>query len=105
MYLFNQATLNLVIEYGRDKVKTSREKEICIYRIDSQKLKNYHLFKNGKLKFYLDPSFSLSSDFTDQTAIFTYGVIPRSLIDDIFIYVKFDDAGEIEVSQQLKMQG
>lgn len=103
LYLFNQVPIETVIEYAVTKAKTAKTHEICIYCISSDKLKNYKLFKNGKLKFYRDPAFSLSQQETDQTAIFTYGIIPRSLLENRLLYIEFTSDYSVKQTKRLTM--
>lgn len=65
-----------------------------IIKINADKLKNSPLFKNGKMKFYIDACYDGAARMTkDSKAIFTYNNIPRNLMEDdamFFPILSFD---------------
>lgn len=82
IFLFNRASYDLILEYGKNKAKTRGKYEFFVLRIDRKSIEGYQPFKSGEFVLYRDPAFSGDDKSTDQTAIFTYDPIPRSLICD-----------------------
>ena len=54
----------------------------CLFSIDYGKLSSLETFKDGRLKFYVDNAFDNSNGMAQ--ALFTYGNIPLSVIDNEF---------------------
>lgn len=57
-------------------------KNICMVKVDKNKLVSSSEFKTGKMLFYVDPMFG--KEF-GKTAVFTDSRIPVKFIDDIVI--------------------
>lgn len=83
IFLFNKASKDLLLAYGREKAKQLGKKEFYVIRIEKNALENNSLYKDGKIVLYLDPAFSQNDDLTDSTALFTYDKIPVSLLNDV----------------------
>ena len=93
VYLFNSNDVELVKSYGKFKLCSMPDDEvedsILIYRILKEKLIEHPLYRSGKLKFYHDPKYNgnLPMVKPGHPAIFTYGNIPRELIEDDVIVI------------------
>lgn len=71
-------------------------------KIDSQKLQNSTLYKNGKMKFYIDQKYpNVDNAFPD--AIYTYENVPMSLIDDNIVIFEIDENGVINNKQKASL--
>lgn len=66
-----------------------------VLRIDVDELKRSDLYRKGKLRLYLDPSFSREFDCKDSIAVFTYNNIPKNMIEKEILFCKVDDLGGI----------
>lgn len=71
-------------------------------KIDSQKLQNSTLYKNGKMKFYIDQKYP-NVDNTFPDAIYTYENVPMSLIDDNIVIFEIDENGVINNKQKASL--
>lgn len=81
--------------YGIAKAAGSGDTGFCVFKVQKQDLLDDQLFKNGKQRLYLDPTFSLSQDCTDQTAVFTYGNVPLRTLSKQYVVVKLDKDGKV----------
>lgn len=81
IYLFNSDDSKLMIEYFSQKLLTIKQTntKFCIVKLKKSSILNSHLYKNGKLTFYVDSYFNYNDN---AEAIFTYNGIPACLIDD-----------------------
>lgn len=101
VYLFNKCDKAIVYNYALYKAQAAKDNGFCVFKIHKDRLINDPLFKDGKQKFYLDPSFSMYNNKTDQTAIFTRNNIPLRILDKQYIIVKFDENNIIN-SEEVK---
>jgi hypothetical protein len=90
VYMFNRCKKELVYRYGIAKAVGSGDTGFCVFKVQKLDLLDDQLFKNGKQRLYLDPTFSLSQDCTDQTAVFTYGNVPLRTLSKQYVVVKLD---------------
>lgn len=81
IYLFNQCSQKIAIEYGLYKMNQVNDNGFCVFKINKKQLINDPKYKNGKLTFYIDTSFSDNIDLGIK-AIFTYNNINLNLLDD-----------------------
>ena len=88
VYLFNNHPLSSILDYGIWKSNQEKDDGFCLFKIERNNLKNLETFKNGKLTFYVDGAFDNQSGVD---AIFTYGNIPLSVIDDTCLIYRKDD--------------
>lgn len=95
VYMFNRCKKELVYRYGIAKAASTNDTGFCIFKAQKQDLLDDPLFKNGKQRLYLDPTFSLSQDHTDQTAVFTYGNVPLRILSKQYVVVKLDKKGNV----------
>lgn len=79
VYLFNECPIDLVLSYGKYKSEDIGDDGFCLFPIQSKNLKSLESYKNGKLKLYVDQGFETGNN---TQALFTYGNIPLSVIDD-----------------------
>ena len=89
VYLFNNMPLDGVLQYGEYKAKRADDSEFCLFSIDYGKLSSLESFKDGRLKMYVDNSFD--NDNGMAQALFTYGNIPLSVIDNGFKIYHLND--------------
>lgn len=102
IYLFNKCPQQQVYDYGTYKAVENKDVGFCVFKVLKTKLLNDPIFKDGKQRFYLDTAFSMTEDgTTDQTAVFTYGNIPKRILSKYYVEVKIDH-GNI-VSSETKM--
>lgn len=66
--------------YGIHKAESLKEKCFYVIRIEKNKLESYSRYKSGDLTLYRDPQFTHTENNADETAIFTYDVIPVSIL-------------------------
>lgn len=97
LFLFNDAPYEDILKYGIDKASKKGDTQFCVLKILKKKIQDSQLWKDGKMKFYRDPSYSdEDSDFTQQKAVFTYSHIPRNLIEDnVLVYDVDTDKSKI----------
>ena len=88
VYLFNQCSQQLAVNYGIYKANQCNNKKFCVFKILKKKLEADSSYRNGKLAFYVDNSFSADCNVE---AIFTYNNIKLSLLEDICIVFDIDD--------------
>lgn len=88
VYLFNDCCcpMDVVLDYGKRKANDIGDDEFCLFTISRRKLES--LNKNGNLNLYIDWAFG---DFDNPIAVFTYGNIPLSVIDDEFKIYHLND--------------
>lgn len=92
VFLFNDVPYQTVLDYGKNKAMQKNDKQFCALKILKTSIDNCLLYKNGKMKFYRDSSFSdEDSTSTEQKAVFTYSNIPRELIEDQVLVYNVDD--------------
>lgn len=94
VYLFNKASIMDVVEYGAKKLGMLRVKHgnshvddscFCVFAIKKAKLEKYRPYVEKKMVFYLDPCYvGQSVGLKESKAIFTYGNLPRSLLEDVY---------------------
>lgn len=88
IYLFNNATKDIIVDFCCDRFGDIDDEKICILKIQSDKLVNSAKYKSGKNKFYID---SMFEDLNKKAnAIFTYNNIDRSLIENDVLEVTVD---------------
>ena len=76
-----------------------------IYAIESAKLLDHPLYKNGKMTFYVDPCYNGKvGGISACEAIYTYSNIPRELLENrCFVYDMHNDNGYMSAElKQLK---
>ena len=54
VYLFNNCSMNLIIDYGIDISDRSQSHKFAMLRVKSKELMSDQLYLNGKMKFYVD---------------------------------------------------
>lgn len=89
VYLFNCPEDTLLKVYGKGKIHqlkpnsyTANDK-FCVFKIKRSKLEAFSQFKDKKLVFYYDPCYVYpKACITESKAVFTYGNIPRQLLED-----------------------
>ena len=82
VYLFNNMPLGGVLQYGEYKASQAGDSGFCLFSIDYGKLSSLETFKDGRLKFYVDNAFDNNNGMAQ--ALFTYGNIPLSVMDNKF---------------------
>jgi hypothetical protein len=86
VYLFNYCPLDTILSYGMQKAIDEKDEGFCLFSLDRRKLEA--LNKHGNLNLYIDWAFG-SSD--NPIAVFTYGNIPSSVLEDEFKVYRIDD--------------
>lgn len=94
IYLFNQCSEKLALQYGQYKAKSENDAGFCVFKIQKEKLVNSSQWKNGKLSFYIDNSFDTNNSIE---ALFTYDNINLNLIDSTCLKYKLDDLNNPQV--------
>lgn len=89
VYLFNNMPLDEVLQYGEYKASQAGDSEFCLFSIDYGKLSSLETFKDGRLKFYVDNAFDNNNGMAQ--ALFTYGNIPLSVMDNEFKIYDLND--------------
>lgn len=84
-YLFSNAPVNSMLEFMSERFKL--DEKPCLLKISKRRLVELDEFKNGKMKFYVDPMFTQKYG---TIAIFTTEAVPASLIDNDVVCFKFD---------------
>ena len=100
VYLFNNISPNEMIDYMYEKMNGDNDNKFALLRIDSSKLQNDPLYKNGKMKFYIDQKYPTETH-QHPVAIFTYNNIPRRLIDDEVVVYSLDENGILTDKQKI----
>lgn len=100
VYLFNKCSQSIVIDYGEYKMTQENDIGFCVFKIFKDKLISDSQFKNGKLEFFVDTTFSDKIDL-DVDAIFTYNNIGLHLLDD---YCVIFDKGNIKNPKAIKFK-
>lgn len=80
VYLFNKADHKTILSYGVHKAKSLNENRFYVIHIEKSKLESYSKYKSGDLTLYRNPQFTHTENNADETAIFTYGAIPASVL-------------------------
>lgn len=88
VYLFNRCPMDVVLEYGKSKARDVGDEGFCLFSVSRRKLDA--LNKHGNLNLYIDWAFG---DFDNPIALFTYGNIPSSVIDNEFKIYDLNDMG------------
>ena len=88
VYLFNDMPIDRVLQYGKDKAKVIGDSGFCLFSIQRDNLRSMNTYKSGKLKFYVDSAYGTENGVE---ALFTYGNIPLSVIDNEFKIYPIDD--------------
>lgn len=95
VYLFNKTNVEQASLYGFQKILRMKspsslddyandDRMFVVYAIKKDKLLNHHLYKSGKMVFYIDPRYDGKVGGVQVCeAIFTYSNIPKELIEDI----------------------
>ena len=86
VYLFNYCPIETILTYGMQKAIDEKDEGFCLLSLDRRKLEA--LNKHGNLNLYIDWAFG-SSD--NPVAVFTYGNIPSSALEDEFKVYLIDD--------------
>ena len=88
VYLFNNATLNVMLDYIETKL-AEKDDVAIVLKLDSAKLQNINSYKNGKMKLYIDHMFDDIS--CTANALFTYSTIDPKLIEDDILVVNVEN--------------
>ena len=88
VYLFNNATLNVMLDYIETKL-AGKDDVAIVLKLDSTKLQNSNAYKNGKMKLYIDYMFDDIS--RPANALFTYSTIDPKLIEDDILVVNVEN--------------
>ena len=88
VYLFNNATLNVMLDYIETKL-AGKDDVAIVLKLDSAKLQNSNAYKNGKMKLYIDHMFDDIS--RPANALFTYSTIDPKLIEDDILVVNVEN--------------
>lgn len=94
IYLFNQCSKNIAINYGTYKAKENNDDKFCVFRILKTNLVNYPNFKNGKLNFYIDSAFDNENGVK---AVFTYNNISLDLLEDECLVFDISNLSEYDI--------
>jgi hypothetical protein len=96
VYLFNGMDIDTLMGYGFTKGNS----EFCILQILRDKLVNDPAYRNGTMRFYIDPFFADNDNNPGSSkAIFTYSNIRPELLNDAMIIVKVDSSGDPVISK------
>ena len=88
VYLFNNATQNVMLDYIETKL-AGKDDVAIVLKIDSVKLQDSNAYKNGKMKLYIDHMFDDIS--RPANALFTYNTIDPKLIEDDILFVTVEN--------------
>ena len=88
VYLFNDMPIDGILQYGNDKAKITGDSGFCLFSIQRDNLRSMNTYKSGKLKFYVDSAYGTENGVE---ALFTYGNIPLSVIDNEFKIYPIDN--------------
>ena len=94
IYLFNQCSKNIAINYGTYKAKENNDDKFCVFRILKTNLVNDPKFKNGKLNFYIDSAFDNENGVK---AVFTYNNISLDLLEDECLVFDISNLSEYDI--------
>ena len=88
VYLFNDCCcpMDVVLDYGKRKANDVGDDGFCLFTIPKSGLDS--LNRKGNLNLYIDWAFG---NFDNPIAVFTYGNIPLSVIDNEFKIYKLSD--------------
>ena len=86
VYLFNSAPLETMLKYGEYKAREEKDDGFCLFTIRKGELDR--LNKHGECNLYMDWGFSGKDN---PVALFTYGNIPPSAIDNEFKVYMLND--------------
>ena len=98
VYLFNNATQNVMLDYIETKL-AGKDDVAIVLKIDSIKLQDSNAYKNGKMKLYIDHMFDDIS--RPANALFTYNTIDPKLIEDAILLVTVKDGNILEVEDKI----
>ena len=88
VYLFNNATPNVILDYIETKL-AGKDDVAIVLKIDSTKFKDSTAYKNGKMKLYIDHMFDDIS--RPANALFTYSTIDPKLIENDILVVNVEN--------------
>lgn len=76
--------------------KWTDDNTFVVFAINSKKLMNHQLFKNGKMVFYIDPCYDGKIGNIEMCeAIYTYSNIPKELLENrCFVYSMAKDIND-----------
>ncbi len=94
IYLFNQCSKNIAINYGTYKAKENNDDKFCVFKILKTNLVNDPKFKNGKLNFYIDSAFDNENGVT---AVFTYNNISLDLLEDTCLVFDISNLSKYDI--------
>ena len=94
VYLFNDTEIMQLFLYICAKAKTANM-QLVMFRISSRLLQDNVLYKNGKMRFYVDPKYDVK-----DIAIYTHNNIPNTLLDSQCILLEVNN-GQIVFSKQI----
>lgn len=94
VYLFNDTEIMQLFLYICAKAKTANM-QLVMFRISSRLLQDNVLYKNGKMRFYVDPKYDVK-----DIAIYTHNNIPNTLLDSQCILLEVNN-GQIVFSKQM----
>lgn len=58
VFLFNDVPYDVILDYGEQKAKSKNCNKFCVLKILKSSIEKCKLYRDGKMKFYRDPSFS-----------------------------------------------
>lgn len=106
IYFFNGPEMQSLRNYGKLKMLSLKknfsnpfvaDNGFYVFRVAKAKLEAYQQFKDKKLVFYVDPCFKdASTAIGECPAVFTYGNIPRSLLDGYCAYFEVGEDGLLQ---------
>ena len=102
VYLFNSAPLQAIMSYAIDKAQSNDVQRFALLRIDAEKLQASPLYINGALKFYIDQKYP-NIDNSQPDAVYTYGTIPPSLIDDEIVICTIGKNGTVSKTKKMQL--
>lgn len=82
VYFFSWETNGYKAMYGATELLKGRPGEIAVLKVKSKKLEDYGPYKNGKMKFYIDPKIANLDNEVRPRAIYTYEPVPTSLLEN-----------------------
>ena len=88
VYLFNNATPNVILDYIETKL-AGKDDVAIVLKIDSTKFQDSNAYKNGKMKLYIDHMFDDIS--RPANALFTYSTIDPKLIENDILVVNVEN--------------
>ncbi len=98
VYLFNNAPMSMVLDYGIEKANAENADRLALLKINSKKLRSSNEWKNDSMLFFLDSKYPNVDDSLPD-AIFTKDRIPFKFIDDEFVVFDLRDGKISEKSK------